>query len=89
MLNPNYPNPFNPKTTISFDMPKAANARLDIYNAKGQRVKTLFDGNAAYGRTSLIWNGTDSSGNAVSSGIYFYRLSTENHNETRKMILMK
>ncbi len=89
MLNPNFPNPFNPETTISFDMPKAGNARLDIYNVKGQLVKTLFDGTAPYGKTSKVWNGTDNSGNAVTSGVYFYRLSTDNHSETRKMMLMK
>jgi len=89
MLNPNFPNPFNPETTISFDMPKAGNARLDIYNVKGQLVKTLFDGTTPYGKTSKVWNGTDNSGNAVTSGVYFYRLSTDNHSETRKMMLMK
>ncbi|HQQ67462.1 MAG TPA: FlgD immunoglobulin-like domain containing protein, partial [Candidatus Cloacimonadota bacterium] len=89
ILNPNYPNPFNPETTISFDMPKAGPARLDIYNVKGQLVKTLFDGTAAFGRNSMIWNGTDNSGTAVTSGVYFYRLTTIGHNETRKMMLMK
>ncbi|MCD8481141.1 MAG: T9SS type A sorting domain-containing protein [Candidatus Cloacimonetes bacterium] len=89
MLNPNFPNPFNPETTISFDMPKAGTAKLDIFNVKGQLVKTLFDGTAQYGKTSLVWNGTDNSGKAVTSGVYFYRLSTEGHSETRKMMLMK
>ncbi|HQQ68383.1 MAG TPA: T9SS type A sorting domain-containing protein, partial [Candidatus Cloacimonadota bacterium] len=89
MLNPNFPNPFNPETTISFDMPKAGNARLDVYNVKGQLVKTLFNGTAPYGKTSKVWNGTDNSGRAVTSGVYFYRLSTDNGNETRKMMLMK
>ncbi|MCK9333689.1 MAG: T9SS type A sorting domain-containing protein [Candidatus Cloacimonetes bacterium] len=89
MLNPNYPNPFNPETTISFDMPKAGQAKLDIYNVKGQLVKSLFNGSAPFGKTSMVWNGTDSNGRAVTSGVYFYRLSTEGHSETRKMMLMK
>ena len=89
LLNPNYPNPFNPETNISFDMPQAGPARLDIYNVKGQLVKTLFDGTAAFGRNSMIWNGTDDSGSAVTSGVYFYRLTTTGHSETRKMMLMK
>jgi hypothetical protein len=89
MLNPNFPNPFNPETTISFDMPKAGSAQLDIFNVKGQLVKTIFDGTAQYGKTSVVWNGTDNSGKAVTSGVYFYRLSTEGHSETRKMMLMK
>lgn len=89
MLNQNYPNPFNPETTISFDMPIAGNAKLDIYNVKGQIVKTLFNGTAPYGKTKLVWNGTDNNHSNVPSGIYFYRLTTANNTETRKMMLMK
>jgi hypothetical protein len=89
MLSQNYPNPFNPETNISFDMPANGNAKLEIYNVKGQLVKSLFDGIATFGRNSLVWNGTDKGGQTVTSGIYFYRLSTDNHSETRKMMLMK
>ena len=89
MLNQNYPNPFNPETAISFDMPKTANANLSVYNVKGQLVKTLLNGKADFGRNSLVWNGTDNSGANVSSGLYFYRLSTDGKTETRKMMLMK
>ncbi|MDY0152069.1 MAG: T9SS type A sorting domain-containing protein [Candidatus Cloacimonas sp.] len=89
LLNQNYPNPFNPVTTISFDMPKAAPATLNIYNVKGQLVKTLFNGTATFGKNNVSWNGTDNSGLNVTSGIYFYRLSTDNKVETRKMMLMK
>ena len=89
ILNQNYPNPFNPETNISFDMPVNGKAKLDIYNVKGQLVKSLFDGIAPFGRTSLVWDSTDNGGKAVSSGIYFYRLTTENHSESRKMMLMK
>jgi len=89
LLNQNFPNPFNPETTISFDMPKAGNAKLDVFNVKGQLVKNLFNGNAPYGKTNLVWNGTDNSGKNVPSGLYFYRLSTNGRSETRKMMLMK
>jgi hypothetical protein len=89
LLNPNYPNPFNPETTISFDMPKTGSARLDIFNVKGQLVKNLFNGSAPYGKTTTVWNGTDKNGKAVTSCVYFYRLNTEGHSETRKMMLMK
>lgn len=89
LLNQNFPNPFNPETTISFDMPKAGNARLDVFNVKGQLVKNLFNGNAPYGKTNLVWNGTDNSGQNVPSGLYFYRLNTNGRSETRKMMLMK
>ncbi|MDD2210777.1 MAG: T9SS type A sorting domain-containing protein [Candidatus Cloacimonetes bacterium] len=88
-LHQNYPNPFNPETTISFDMPVSGKAKVDIFNVKGQLVKTLFDGTAVYGKNTQVWNGTDNNGRTVTSGIYFYRLSTENHSETRKMMLMK
>ncbi len=89
ILNQNYPNPFNPETSISFDMPINGKAKLDIFNVKGQLVKSLFDGVAPFGRTTLTWDSTDNSGKAVTSGLYFYRVTTDNHSETRKMMLMK
>jgi len=89
MLRQNYPNPFNPETTISFDLPKAGNVNLGVYNTKGQLVKTLVDGNLNNGRQSFVWNGTDAQGQPVSSGLYFYRLSTNGQVETKKMMLMK
>ncbi len=89
MLNQNFPNPFNPETTISFDMPEAGPANLSIYNVKGQLVKTLADGKFGFGKQSFVWNGTDNSGQNVTSGIYFYRLTTSNATETKKMMLMK
>lgn len=89
MLNQNYPNPFNPETTISFDMPGTANAKVEVFNVKGQLVKTLFNEVAPYGRNSVVWSGDDNSGNKVSSGVYFYRLNTEFGSQTRKMMLMK
>jgi len=88
-LQQNFPNPFNPETTISFEMLKSANTDLSIYNVKGQLVKTLFNGVAAKGKTSVVWTGTDNNGSKVSSGIYFYRLNTGDKVETRKMMLMK
>ncbi len=89
VLHQNYPNPFNPETTISFDMPKTANANLSIFNVKGQLVNTLVDGNLDFGKHSFVWNGKDASGKNVTSGIYFYRLTTGSHVETKKMMLMK
>lgn len=89
LLSQNYPNPFNPETTISFQMPKAAPVRLAIYNVKGQLVKVLHDGTASQGDNSVVWDGTDAGGNAVSSGIYFSRLESGSKTEIRKMMLMK
>jgi len=89
LLKPNFPNPFNPSTTIGFNMPVAGNANLSVYNVKGQLVKTLVNGNVTIGDHKVVWNGTDNSGQSVSSGVYFYRLTTSGNTETRKMMLMK
>lgn len=89
LLNQNYPNPFNPETNISFDMPRTGNAKIEVFNVKGQLVKTLFNDVAAHGRNNVVWSGDDNGGNKVSSGVYFYRLNTEFGSQTRKMMLMK
>jgi len=88
-LKQNYPNPFNPITTIRYSLPEAARVRLDIYNLKGQLVKTLIDSEMAAGPHSVIWNGKDSNNQAVASGVYFYRISSPNNTQTKKMLLMK
>ncbi|HPB42922.1 MAG TPA: FlgD immunoglobulin-like domain containing protein, partial [Candidatus Syntrophosphaera sp.] len=82
-------NPFNPETTIGFDLPKSGHANLSVYNVKGQLVKTITDGNLEFGKHSFVWNGTDNDGRNVSSGIYFYRLTANGNVETKKMMLMK
>jgi len=89
LLHQNYPNPFNPETTISFDLPQASRTNLSIYNVKGQLVKTLVDSELGFGKHSFVWNGKDNSGNSVSSGLYLYRLTTDGHSESRKMMLLK
>jgi len=85
----NYPNPFNPSTTIAYQLPKSGKVRLDIYNLKGQHVVTLVDEAKVAGSHTVIWNGADSSGSSVASGIYLYRLSFDGMNQTNKMLLMK
>lgn len=85
----NYPNPFNPSTTISYELKKAGNISIEVFNAKGQKVKTLVDGFKNEGTQTTSWNGVDNSGKSVSSGIYFYKLSTETSSTTKKMVLMK
>ncbi len=84
-LNQNYPNPFNPTTTISFDLPRATDVRLTVYNTLGQEVTRLHNGRLPAGHHAIDWH-TDGS---HASGMYFYRLSTENATETRKMLLLK
>jgi len=85
----NYPNPFNPETTISFSVPVAGPTALKIYNLKGQVVRTLVNDAREAGRHSVVWNGMDDNGNSVSSGMYFFRVYNDGKNITRKMLLAK
>ncbi len=85
----NYPNPFNPTTTISFDLPKSGNVDLTIYNVKGQKVKTLTNEKYPKGKHSIVWTGKNDKNQSVSTGIYFYRLRSDNSTLTKKMILLK
>jgi len=89
MLKQNFPNPFNPETTISFNLPVRGNANLSIYNAKGQLVKTLLNGMVNAGDHRLVWSGIDNYSNPVSTGMYFYKLTANGRTETRKMMLIK
>ena len=88
-LDPNYPNPFNPVTTIGFSLPQAGEVSLDIFNLLGQQVRTLIDRRLSSGRYRLSWDGTDDNSETVTSGVYFYRLKTDDNAETRKMLLLK
>ncbi len=85
----NYPNPFNPATTIRFELENAQDVSLVVYDVIGRKVISLLQGPQRAGAHKVLWNGIDSKGNAVSSGVYFYHLSTGNYNNTMKMILMK
>ena len=88
----NYPNPFNPETTISFNLTAehAKNAELVIYNIKGQKVKTYSFPNGGLGTRSVVWNGKDDSGKQVGSGIYFYQLKAgKDFSEIKKMLILK
>jgi flagellar hook assembly protein FlgD len=85
----NYPNPFNPVTTISFSLDAETPVTLQVYNLRGELVTTLvnFTLNAMTHR--IQWDGTDSRGKAVSSGIYYYHLKAGSYTASRKMILLK
>lgn len=85
----NYPNPFNLSTTIVFTLRNPEEVTLDVYNVKGQRVTTLLSGNLISGRHSIVWNGIDQAGEAVSSGVYFARIISKQSYFVRRMILMK
>ncbi len=88
-LYKNYPNPFNPETSIRYSMENDGHVIIDIYNVKGQKVKSLVNDNVKQGSHTVIWNGRDSKGKAVSSGMYFYKMKTGNYSHTEKMLLMK
>jgi hypothetical protein len=88
-LADNYPNPFNPTTTIKFEVTVASKVNVVVFNALGQKVKTLFDGNAAVGVNEVVWNGTNDFGSAVASGVYYYQMRVEGKVFTKKMTLIK
>ena len=90
ILSQNFPNPFNLETQISYNIPKSSEVILEIYNIKGQRVKTLVNNETKIpGSYNVIWDGKDDSGKPVANGIYFYRLDTNKVSFTKKMILMR
>lgn len=90
-LDPNYPNPFNPVTTIRYGVREQSHVSLRVYNVAAQLVKTLVDET----RTPLTggyvarWDGTSNAGEPVASGVYFYRLVTKEFTKTRRMVLLK
>ncbi len=88
-LEGNYPNPFNPTTTINYNIANETDVKLDIYNIKGQRVTTLVNEHHEPGYHSVIWNGKDRNNKSVASGVYFYRLKTNDKVLTKKMMLLK
>ena len=89
ILRPNYPNPFNPGTTISFELPELGPVRLEIYTAAGALVTTLVDESLSGGPHEITWDGRDTGGRQVASGAYFYQLMTRAGRETRAMVLVK
>ncbi|MCD4690920.1 T9SS type A sorting domain-containing protein, partial [bacterium] len=88
-LHQNIPNPFNPRTTIVFEMPAAGRANLTVYDASGRIVARLIERECTAGRQSVEWDGRDGDGRAVGSGVYFYVLETGNARVERKMVLMR
>ena len=89
-LLPVYPNPFNPSTTIRFDLPQAAQVDLGIYDIRGRLVKTLARAETfPTGRHLINWNGTDNSGSAMASGVYLLKLVSEGEVRTQRMTLLR
>jgi len=88
-LSQNFPNPFNPATTIRFELPAPLDVRLSVYDVRGREVARIVDGPMAAGRHAGVWNGRDDKGKAVASGIYWYRLQAGKETLSRKMVLLK
>ncbi len=85
----NYPNPFNPSTTISFDLPEAVSVRIDIFDVSGRRIRTLLNEPKVAGTHQVVWNGNDDNGKLVASGLYVYRIHAGNFVQSKKMLFMK
>lgn len=88
-LYQNFPNPFNPLTTISFDLPYTERVKLSIYDVQGRLVKTLVDESRLAGKHAVTWNGRNNRGTKVKSGVYFLRLDTVRGAQTRKIVLIR
>jgi hypothetical protein len=89
MLYQNYPNPFNPNTEIKFDLPEDVHIKLKIFNTLGQHVTTLADEVRPAGAYRLLWDGKDSHGTTVASGVYIYQLNAGNFTDAKKMALIR
>ncbi len=88
-LSQNYPNPFNPSTSIYYNLATNSRVELSVYNALGQKVRTLVDESQQAGSHSVLWDGKDDGGSNVASGVYLYKLTAGDYTASRKMILMK
>ena len=88
-LSHNYPNPFNPQTTIEFSLPRRSQVTFTIYNILGEEIKVLIHRMLPPGDYQLPWDGRNEQRSAVASGVYLYRLKSEEYTQTRKMMLLK
>ncbi len=89
LLYPNFPNPFNPTTTLRYDLPQNSLVNITIYDLNGREVKKLVRSEQVSGNHSLTWNGTNDQGKLVSAGVYLYQIQSGEFVQTKKMVLMK
>lgn len=89
VLGDNYPNPFNPSTTISYSLTKPSLVKIEVFNVKGQLVKQLVNQTETSGQHQVVWNGKDNNNAPASSGVYFYKMTAGGHSTTKKMMLIK
>ena len=88
-MSPNFPNPFNPETTLRYALPQSGSVKLTIYDMLGQEIRALVNEVQAPGMYTVLWNGRNDHGFAVASGLYFYRIEVGNFIQTRKMTLVR
>lgn len=88
-LKQNYPNPFNPLTNIEFTLDRSAVTKLEIFNSNGEQIEKLLDSNLPAGKHNIVWNGENLSGRKLASGVYFYKISVNDFEQTKKMIFLK
>lgn len=88
-LEQNYPNPFNPETTIDYSLQRSGKVELTVFNVRGEKIATLIDANQGTGAYRVTWNGKDSLGNQVGSGVYFYKIKAGDFTSIKKMILVR
>ncbi|MDD4677412.1 MAG: choice-of-anchor J domain-containing protein [Candidatus Cloacimonetes bacterium] len=88
-LKGNYPNPFNPETTIAYSVKETLPVTIEIYNLKGQKVTTLVNETLVPGNYSIVWKGLDDNNHPVASGVYFFKMNAGKYSSTKKMIMMK
>jgi flagellar hook assembly protein FlgD len=88
-LSQNHPNPFNPITSLRYDLPNDGLVNITIYNMMGRIVKTLVNGSQTAGHKSIQWNATDDRNEPVSAGLYLYTIQAGEFRQTRKMVLLK
>jgi len=86
---PSFPNPFNPKTTLCFELPVSGSVLLEIYDIGGRRVSTLISENLDAGRHEISWDGRDQHGNSLASGVYMSRLAFGDEVQTERLVLLK
>jgi flagellar hook assembly protein FlgD len=88
-LGDNYPNPFNPTTTFTYSLPEASHVTIHVYDVTGRLVQTLVDGQKDAGRYDVKWDGQNSAGSLVASGLYLYRIEASTFTQVKTMMLVK
>ena len=88
-VHQNFPNPFNPVTSLSYDLPEDSFVSITIYDMLGNVVNNLVNANQSFGYKTVQWNATDNLGQSLSAGVYLYRIETKDFTKSKKMILLK